>query len=295
MSVKLPAGLAMHLAGRVAAVRRRYRKRLDCCHRKFSEAAVHELRIETRRVLALLDLLKALSIDDLLKKPRKTFKRRLDAFDTLRDTQVQLRLLKPLWRDYPEARELRSLLRDHEKRLVAKLARKIEATKYGRPNRRFRQIQETLRDCLDAPANAASDTLASAVLREAFNRVAALRRQMRRGDTATIHLARVAFKRFRYMSELLRPFLPSLTPGRLNRMRRYQAMAGDIQDLEVLLARLSELVRERELRAASVRRLRKELLRQRRRAIRFFMARADDLFEFEPNAGKNGRTSIADE
>lgn len=286
----------MHLVGRVDAVRRRYRKRLDRCHEKFSEAAVHELRVETRRVLALLDLLEALHFEDSLKKLRKTFKRRLDAFDALRDTQVQLRLLKPLWRDYPEARELRSRLRGHEKRLVSKLARKIGATKYGRPSRRLRQIQRALRDCLDAPTHATSDALASAVLQEAFDRVAALRRQVRPSDTATIHRARVAFKRFRYMSELLRPLLPAITAARLNRMREYQAMAGDIQDLEVLLARLSELVKKRELRPESVRRLRKELLRQRRRAIRLFMARIDDLFEFEPQPGSvKGRTSMADE
>lgn len=282
MDTTLPPGLATHLAGRVDAVRRRYRRRLERCHEKFSEGAVHELRVETRRVLALIDLLEALHFEDSLKKLRKTFKKRLDAFDALRDTQVQLRLLKPLWREFPEAREFRSVLRRVEKRLIAKLARKIGTTKQGRLNRRLRQIQEDLRGCLDVPLHATSDTLASAVLQEAFARVAALRRQVRAKDTATIHRTRVAFKRFRYMSELLQPLLPGLTAPRLGRMREYQAMAGDIQDLEVLLARLAELVEQAGLPPETTGRLLKELLRQRQRAIRSFMARIDDLFEFEP-------------
>ena len=34
--------------------RRRYHKRLECSQKKFSEDAVHDLRVETRRLLALL-------------------------------------------------------------------------------------------------------------------------------------------------------------------------------------------------------------------------------------------------
>ena len=101
MSKSTPAALAAHLTGSVRTMRRRYRKRLDRAQKKFSETAVHDLRIETRRMLALLDLLDALRVGEGLKKTRKIFKQRLDAFDRLRDTHVQLSLLKPLWRDFP--------------------------------------------------------------------------------------------------------------------------------------------------------------------------------------------------
>ena len=110
MNPDFPAELARHLAESVRAARRRYRKRLARCQDKFSENAVHELRIETRRILALLDLLEALRCAAPLKKLRKTFKRRLDAFDDLRDTHVQQVLLKPLWKDFPEARPLKKHL-----------------------------------------------------------------------------------------------------------------------------------------------------------------------------------------
>src|SRR5688572_6032971 len=126
MNGELPAELAKHLTGGVKKLRRRYRRRLARCQERFSEASVHDLRIETRRMLAMLDLLRALHFQDSLRKTRKTFKQRLDAFDELRDTQVQLLLLKPLWRDFPEAREFDLVLRRREKRLIGELSREIK-------------------------------------------------------------------------------------------------------------------------------------------------------------------------
>ena len=49
--------------------------------------------------------------------------------------------------------------------------------------------------------------LAAAALRDTFRRVLALRRNVRSSEPATIHHLRVCFKRFRYVSELLRPLL----------------------------------------------------------------------------------------
>ena len=83
------------------------------------------MRTEMRRTLALLDLLEALRFEESLKKLRKTFKKRLDAFDDLRDTHVQLVLLRPLWPNFPEARELKKHLCKCEKRLVCELSQEI--------------------------------------------------------------------------------------------------------------------------------------------------------------------------
>ena len=58
MTRALPNPLARHLAELLHRVGRRYRKRLARCQKHFSEEAVHELRVETRRALALLDLLR---------------------------------------------------------------------------------------------------------------------------------------------------------------------------------------------------------------------------------------------
>ena len=282
MKVEFPSELAVYLADSVRAARRRYRTRLARCQERFSEKAVHELRIETRRVLAMIDLLRTLHFGDALDRTRKGFKKRLDAFDDLRDTHVQLGLLKPFWREFPESLQLRVLLRRRERRLVEQLRSGIKAMRSKRFNRRLKQIEKALRRCGRARTPTIGTASAEAALRQAFARVVRLRRLARRSRTATLHRLRVAFKRYRYMTELLQPFLFQRTLPLLDRMKQYQAMAGDIQDLEVLLARVADAVKDGALTPAEVRHLRRELLRRRRRAIDAFMAKADDVFEFQP-------------
>jgi len=282
MKPEFAAALATHLAESIQEMRRRYRKRLTRCQKKFSEEAVHDLRIETRRLLAMLDLLGALQLRDALKKTRKVFKKRLDAFDELRDTHVQLSLLKPLCRDFPEAREFDLLLLRREKDLVNQLRHEIKTTKQARLERRLRGFEKQLRKSAKAKSRKKGRSLAVAALSESFARVVSLRRLVRPNNTKTIHQMRVAFKRFRYLSELLQSMLPHLTKNRLCQMQEYQSMMGDIQDMEVLLAGLKEAVAKKCLSAAAMRNLRSELLRRRRRLIDTFLAAIDGLFDFDP-------------
>lgn len=282
MNANFPPKLALHLAESVRTVRRRYRKRLARCQEKFSEKAVHDLRTETRRILALLDLLEAFRFDESLKKLRKTFKKRLDAFDDLRDTHVQLVLLKPMWSDFPEARDLKKHLCKCEKRLECEVAKEICRTKSGHLNQCLKELQKSLRKCAEHPPTGRSTSLAQTLLGGAYRKVVILRRQIRRNKPATIHRTRVAFKRFRYTAELLQPFLPHFTPERLDRMKDFQAAVGNIQDVAVLLERLAEDIKARKIKPASVKNLRGELLRLERRAIDSFMERIDELSDFEP-------------
>jgi len=283
MNGEFPAELAAHLRESIKTMRRRYRKRLARCQKQFSETSVHDLRIETRRMLAMLDLLRALHIPDSLRKARKTFKQRLDAFDELRDTQVQLLLLKPLWRNFPEAREFDLVLRRREQRLIGELRKEIKQMKQLRLERRFKSLEKQLRECTGAKSPERTKVLASAALRETFARVAALQQRVRRSHTDSIHRMRVAFKRFRYVSELLQPFFPRLTVRRLREMQAYQGLMGDIQDIEVLIASVKQAVQLALLPAHDVRHLLRELTGRRLVLIDTFMAAADRLFEFQPD------------
>lgn len=283
MNGEFPAELAAHLCDVVKTMRRRYRKRLDRCQVEFSETSVHDLRIETRRMLALLDLLRALHFKDSLRKTRKIFKRRLDAFDELRDTQVQLLLLKPLRRDFPEARDFDLVLRRREKRLIGELRREIKRMKQLRLERRLKALEKEVRESAAASSPERTRALTTAALHETYEDVAALRRRVRRSHTETIHRFRVAFKRFRYVSELLQPLFPKLTLKQLRQMQTYQGVMGDIQDMEVLIAAVKQAVQLVLLPAHEVRPLLKELMRRRRVLIDAFMASADRLLEFQPD------------
>jgi CHAD domain-containing protein len=195
---------------------------------------------------------------------------------------VQLSLLKPLRRNFPEAREFGLVLLRRERELIRQLHLDIEATRQARLERRLKALEKQLRKAAKAKSGKTGSVLAATALRETFARVVLLRRLVRRNDTNTIHQMRVAFKRFRYMSELLQPMLPRLTRKRLRRMQEFQSMMGDIQDMEVLQAGLKEAIARKRLAAAAMRGLRKELLGRRRRLIDLFLTEIDGLIDFDP-------------
>jgi CHAD domain-containing protein len=200
----------------------------------------------------------------------------------LRDTHVQLVLLKPMWKKFPEAAELKKHLCRCEKGLVSELPKVIQPMKSGKLNRRLKDIEKDLRKCAKNPPKGRSTALAQMLLGGAFRRVIILRRQIKRNKPATIHKMRVAFKRLRYTAELLQPFLSHFTPERITRMKEFQSAAGDIQDVAVLVVRLDKDVKSGDLKADCVKNLRGELLQQERRAIDSFMERINELMDFEP-------------
>ena len=119
-------------------------------------------------------------------------------------------------------------------------------------------------------------------LNVAFKRVLALRRKIRRGDTETIHRTRIAFKRLRYLCELLQPLLPGVTPRRLRQMHDWQTRMGDIQDAEVLLAQMERAVKRGAVTVTAVKRLHAALAQQLVFLVNRFIASADELEQFQP-------------
>lgn len=285
MTRELPTELARHLDQLLKHTRRRYRRRLTACKRSFSERSVHQLRVETRRALALLDLLAALDLAGSPRNPRRTLKRRLDAFDALRDTQVELGLLQPWLRRFPEARALETHLRESEQVLVAELRREVRALKSRRVERRFKILETDVRAAGGRSRRPAVAFL-QRPLRAAFAQVVRLRRKVRRLDTATIHRTRVAFKKFRYLCELFQPLLPDSSTARLRAMRDWQTRMGRIQDVEVLLCEIERAVRHGAVTVASVKRLHAALAQRLVFLVNRFINTAHRLDQFRPQVGE---------
>lgn len=281
----LPPSLVEHLADLLRRARRRYRKRLAHCQAHFSETAVHDLRVETRRTLALLDLLRTLGVGDSVKKSRKVFKRRLDAFDELRDAQVQWLWLAPRLKQFPEARELAKLLRKRECHLIARLRRTIRGQKQVRIANRLKALARDVAHAATPPRRTADAAAAlQRPLEAAFRRVTTLRQRLRADEPQTIHQLRLAFKKYRYLCELLQPLLPGVTSRTRRQMQRWQAAMGDIQDLVVFREALARAVEDEEVKSEAVARLERWLARQQQRRIDRFLQRAAELDQFAPEA-----------
>jgi CHAD domain-containing protein len=238
--------------------------------------------VETRRLLATLELLNEFLPAKPVKQIASALKEHLDEFDDLRDTQVGLKLAKPLRDRFAVACEFHKHLLDREERFTRRAHKRIKKVKLG-------QVREWVRDCRQrleertaaSPRERANTLLLHAVTRT-FARVGRYRAAVDARDTRTIHRTRVAFKHFRYMVEALADCLPIATKRRLDAMRDYQTLMGDVQDAQVLLSAVDKFLRKRDAEPRTAVRFRKELLWQRNQLIKRYLAGADSLDKFWP-------------
>jgi CHAD domain-containing protein len=278
-----------HLAESLQVQWRRYRKRLKQCQERFSEEAVHDSRVETRRLLATIELLRAFIPEDDIKKARRALKHHLVTFDQLRDTQVQLGYMGRMTRTFPLARAFRVWLCRREDRFTRETRRSVKHIKTRRLGRRIAAFEKEINRLRKTLPRARALGTALQAIDQAFARVAQLCRRVKAADTATIHRTRIAFKRFRYMIEALSPLLPDVADDHRRAMRGYQSMMGDIQDVEVLLAALGKFVRSQKIDTASARQLREELQRRRQWLIQVYLNASGKLRQFWPLRGLRGK------
>jgi len=281
MKTGVPEAFAAALARQIRKSRRRYRERLERCRRKFSEPAVHELRIATRRMLAVTHLLETLGVGERPARIQRLFKRRLDAFGALRDAQVQRQLFGPFRRRFPAVRELDRWLQKRERKLVKQLRRDVKSLRQGRLERWLKAVEKELSRMDAACVRELMPRMAAAVNR-AFARVTKLHGRVRATQPATIHRLRIAFKHHRYLCELLQSLWPGLVALNLKAMHRFQNLMGDIQDCEVMLAGIAEAVATELISHAAAAELRRAVLARRSRRIKTFLDKAGKLREFQP-------------
>jgi CHAD domain-containing protein len=277
-----PTDLSALLIGSLEERWRGYRSELKRCQKKYSEAAVHDLRVATRRLISMLDLLNQLHPDDGLQRTRRKLKKHLQMFSPLRDAQVQLLSIEPMLPSFPALQDFHDHLVKRERKLVKRLAEKVNAVKTGSMAKIMRATAEQLQALLQTPAmQREKHRVAMAAVEAAFNRVVERRGAIDPSDPTTIHRMRVAFKKFRYMVEALAPILPKASPRRLKAMNAFQGRMGDIQDSEVLLASVRTFALQKPvgLDTALIEAC-QELSRRRTALVEAFLPSADAVFTF---------------
>jgi len=295
----LPAGALRQLEKSLKKQWKRYRKQLKSCQGQSSEKAIHDSRVEARRLISILELLAGFMAPDRVKKVERELKRHLDRFDDLRDTQVQLSIVGKLQKSFPAARSFHAYLLKREGRFARQTRKRIKDIK----TRRLAKLVSTCRAEVEHEQRECSPQRASELLlrsvNRAFSRTVYLASRIDPHDTKTIHCTRVAFKRYRYMVEALADYLPGVDERLLERLHDYQSLMGDIQDSEVLRLTLDKFLGKKNVRAATVREFREELLRRRLWLIRKYLEAAGELLDFWPligahvNAANASRPALA--
>jgi CHAD domain-containing protein len=273
-----PVPVLDHLAAAFRDQWRRYRKGLKCCRKGYSAAAVHETRVAARRLLSLVELAdRGLSARDA-EAAQAALKRQMKVFKELRDTQVQLQAVARMRRTQPAAEGFYGYLIEREQRLIRRTRKAVRRIDLRSLRRRIAACRDRLEEQRRKGNLRAASPLIRAVNR-AFARTQELRARIDPADTETIHRTRIAFKKFRYMVEALAPCMPGLTPAIPGAMRAYQALMGNIQDTEVVLAGLDKFARKRKVESQTVQRLRAAIARRRQRQIRTYLTAVDTLDE----------------
>ncbi len=287
----LPEESVGDLISGLGAQCRRYRKQLRACQKKFSEKAIHQSRVETRRLVSSIELLALLLPKGEVRKAERILKEHLDTFDDLRDTQVQLGTIEKLQRAFPATRQFAAYLQKREERFARQTARAIKRVKTRRLEKMISGFAERAgKQCKHLSTAKANTKVLESVTR-AFRRAKDLRGLIDPKDTRTIHCTRVAFKKFRYMVEGLRKHLPAIDKPRLKAMHAYQTIMGGIQDAEVLLRTFDKFSCKKASEPAPVRALHDELVRRRESLIRRYLGAADQLLEFWPLLGTAGASA----
>jgi len=220
----------------------KYCSNLEACRQEFSEEAVHDVRVSTRRLLALVDLLRALSPHPHLEELRSAFKDQLDSYDDLRDTQVMLLRISATLAELPELASYQEFLRKQEEKLLRRAAQQVSAFDITDKTPFIDATRQTLLTRAD------EDGLRQSVLPRVDEVYAVVLQRYNKVDSfrpSSIHRLRVAFKKLRYMLEIIQPLLPEIPARNFKDMHAYQTAMGDIQDLEVLLAALSDFAKRR--------------------------------------------------
>jgi CHAD domain-containing protein len=273
--------VCQHLAASLAGQWKRYDKWLRRCQKRLSEAAVHQLRIEARRLPASLELLRALVSGRRIAKAQRLLKKHLDTFDELRDLHIQLRIVSQWTRRYVAASALQEHLRKREKRCEKRLRRQVQSLRTDRLGRFIQGfVDETIELSKSRPGQDHDAKVLGAV-HDAFAKVMELKARLRRSHPDTIHRTRIAFKRYRYMMATLASILPRLTEKQLARMHAYQTSMGSIQDLEVLIASLAAFARKRSQDAQAIARFRTALRRRQQVLIAHYLKIADKMETFQ--------------
>ena len=253
-----------------AAVHKRWRnfqQALKQCRQNFSTGAVHECRVEARRLLSSLDLLQSVAPQKRFRKGRRPVRKCLKLLQPLRDVQVQMNLARQsAMASLPLIQlELARQRRRHRKKVM----RGIKALEVDRA----KELAAKMAQHLDRKESGSGDE--AAIRRVLLKRLTALyrtviglRKDVDPGNVETIHRVRVAFKKFRYTVEPVRGILREFSSASMRDIKLLQEALGNLQDTDVYLRWLDRWIHKRPAMARPLALFRHWLLCLRPRQIR---------------------------
>jgi len=282
VEVERPTPLAGLLVSSLDHRWEKFEYQLRRCQRNCSESAVHDLRVATRRLLAIVDIQGILSEYGSEGTVRRDLKRAFRELGPLRDVQVQIKRLENIRDQFPELEQFHATLLLRERRLLKKIGRIVRTVRVRSVELRLGDMRRHVLSLLgEGTRNQAAREVVVGAVAAAFFRASALLDAVNESDLQTIHLLRIAFKKFRYLTEVFQPLLAWVTRDSLRAMNRYQVRMGVIQDNEVFGAAFRRyLHRTSKTTRGSFLPFQQALVREHDQLVKEFLGGRDELRAF---------------
>ncbi|MCS7091258.1 MAG: CHAD domain-containing protein [Verrucomicrobiota bacterium] len=285
--VVLGPAVAGVLAQALRQLRRRLAKRWRKVRSEPTVTRVHELRVEIRRLLAMVRLLRGVGMADGTQRTQKLLKRQLDVFDELRDLHICQQQLAHRARGGADWKPLEDLWSRREADCARRIADELRPRWHKRVDARLKRLQKRLKRAAGDLALAPTPATIAAILRPLYERVVKRARPL--STVEAVHRLRVAFKPYRYGCEILRPLLRGLTARTIAQMRAFHLQMGELQDLTVFRNALKRDRAKAGVIAATWKRMDKRLRQRQLRCLAQCRSGALRLADWEPSKLAQGR------
>jgi CHAD domain-containing protein len=235
--------------------------------RRASEKSVHALRVNTRRLIANLELARVLSEHSAITKLQQRFKKVVKRMSALRDLQVQLKTVS-------HVRKSQTIL-EFTRRLQKVERRQIENVSDALKRRKKRRLEAAFKEVRSALDGVRQNHNRDGVQQSLVQIMSAhqhqfLKAKRRFGRSAShsenaLHDMRIALKKLRYVMEAAQPLLGPSEKHRVEAMRVFQKLIGDARDIEMLRVELDQWAKKKGKKVAVVPAL--QQLEEKRQAL----------------------------
>ena len=217
-------------------------RQLTACRENASVESVHDIRVATRRLLTLFELLQVSTPIKQIRGMQKELKSLREHFDGLRDIQVMIAEMAGLVNQISGIEPFLAYLHRRELKNKAVVAFDISKYKIQKNTRKLNNAREKLlKQKLD------TGKLERKIFRYIDDSYQLVNKRMRKLDPEkplTFHAVRIACRKFRYQVEVIKSLFLDYPAKNMVILKAFQDKLGEIQNHEVMEAILKKYARK---------------------------------------------------
>jgi CHAD domain-containing protein len=216
-----------------------------------SEKSIHNLRVSSRRLIATLELWRAVSRNADIAKLQKGFKKVLKRMGPLRDVQVQLKGLSRIPRS-GVILDFKRVLERRERRRIRRIRDELHDKDRRRFNDEMKSVRTEIARLNEKLDDARMHRSLDRILKLRQNDFSKTRRRFDPSNPESLHEMRIALKKLRYTVEAAQPVLGNSADEHAREMHALQQLLGESRDVELLRTELEKWVSRKGKKIAAV-------------------------------------------